>query len=64
MFSLQEDYQITVSEIDEKEYISLRLIVSELRNQYVSVDDNMSFSLRGRKLRGRKLRGRSLWGHT
>uniref|UniRef100_UPI00398E750B proteasome activator complex subunit 3 isoform X2 n=1 Tax=Pristiophorus japonicus TaxID=55135 RepID=UPI00398E750B len=29
-----EDYRRTVSEIDEKEYISLRLIVSELRNQY------------------------------
>jgi len=25
-----------VTEIDEKEYISLRLIISELRNQYVS----------------------------
>ena len=44
----QEDYRITVSEIDEKEYISLRLIVSELRNQYVSVGG------------GR----RSLWGQT
>ncbi|XP_067869502.1 proteasome activator complex subunit 3 isoform X1 [Heterodontus francisci] len=30
-----EDYRRTVSEIDEKEYISLRLIVSELRNQYL-----------------------------
>lgn len=34
--SLQEDYRRTVTEIDEKEYISLRLIISELRNQYVS----------------------------
>ncbi|KAJ3600664.1 hypothetical protein NHX12_031642 [Muraenolepis orangiensis] len=34
-----EDYRITVSEIDEKEYISLRLIVSELRNQYVTLHD-------------------------
>lgn len=25
-----------MTEIDEKEYISLRLIISELRNQYVS----------------------------
>ena len=32
----QEDYRRTVPEIDEKEYISLRLIISELRNQYVS----------------------------
>ncbi|MEE6508405.1 hypothetical protein FKM82_020875 [Ascaphus truei] len=31
-----EDYRRTVTEIDEKEYISLRLIISELRNQYVS----------------------------
>eukprot|EP00064_Thunnus_orientalis_P015519 superscaffoldBa00002888_g15573 len=29
-----EDYRRTVSEIDEKEYISLKIIVSELRNQY------------------------------
>ncbi|GCC29679.1 proteasome activator complex subunit 3 [Chiloscyllium punctatum] len=34
-----EDYRRTVSEIDEKEYISLRLIVSELRNQYVTLHD-------------------------
>ena len=34
--SPQEDYRRTVTEIDEKEYISLRLIISELRNQYVS----------------------------
>ena len=32
----QEDYRRTVTEIDEKEYISLRLIISELRNQSVS----------------------------
>lgn len=31
----QEDYRRTVTEIDEKEYISLKIIVSELRNQYV-----------------------------
>lgn len=33
----QEDYRRTVTEIDEKEYISLKIIVSELRNQYVSL---------------------------
>lgn len=37
VFPLQEDYRRTVSEIDEKEYISLKIIVSELRNQYVSI---------------------------
>lgn len=36
----QEDYRRTVTEIDEKEYISLKIIVSELRNQYVSVEWN------------------------
>uniref|UniRef100_A0A8C7U5J3 Proteasome activator complex subunit 3 n=1 Tax=Oncorhynchus mykiss TaxID=8022 RepID=A0A8C7U5J3_ONCMY len=34
-----EDYQRTVTEIDEKEYISLKIIVSELRNQYVTLHD-------------------------
>ncbi|KAJ3608359.1 hypothetical protein NHX12_025407 [Muraenolepis orangiensis] len=34
-----EDYRLTVSEIDEKEYISLKIIVSELRNQYVTLHD-------------------------
>ncbi|CAK6983744.1 proteasome activator complex subunit 3-like, partial [Scomber scombrus] len=34
-----EDYRKTVSEIDEKEYISLKIIVSELRNQYVTLHD-------------------------
>uniref|UniRef100_A0A8D3A1C2 Proteasome activator complex subunit 3 n=1 Tax=Scophthalmus maximus TaxID=52904 RepID=A0A8D3A1C2_SCOMX len=33
-----EDYRRTVTEIDEKEYISLKIIVSELRNQYVCHD--------------------------
>ncbi|NWV58191.1 PSME3 protein, partial [Daphoenositta chrysoptera] len=37
--SRQEDYRRTVTEIDEKEYISLRLIISELRNQYVTLHD-------------------------
>uniref|UniRef100_A0A803T3V5 Proteasome activator PA28 C-terminal domain-containing protein n=1 Tax=Anolis carolinensis TaxID=28377 RepID=A0A803T3V5_ANOCA len=31
-----EDCHCTVTEMDEKEYISLRLIISELRNQYVT----------------------------
>ncbi|XP_077358702.1 proteasome activator complex subunit 3 isoform X1 [Festucalex cinctus] len=34
-----EDYRRTVTEIDEKEYISLKIIVSELRNQYVALHD-------------------------
>ncbi|XP_071755629.1 proteasome activator complex subunit 3-like isoform X2 [Centroberyx gerrardi] len=34
-----EDYRRTVSEIDEKEYISLKIIISELRNQYVTLHD-------------------------
>ncbi|KAE8283522.1 Proteasome activator complex subunit 3 [Larimichthys crocea] len=34
-----EDYRRTVMEIDEKEYISLKIIVSELRNQYVTLHD-------------------------
>ncbi|XP_039595423.1 proteasome activator complex subunit 3 [Polypterus senegalus] len=34
-----EDYRRTVTEIDEKEYISLKIIVSELRNQYVTLHD-------------------------
>lgn len=38
----QEDYRRTVTEIDEKEYISLKIIVSELRNQYVCHDRGCS----------------------
>ncbi|XP_029563006.1 proteasome activator complex subunit 3 isoform X3 [Salmo trutta] len=34
-----EDYRRTVTEIDEKKYISLKVIVSELRNQYVTLHD-------------------------
>uniref|UniRef100_H2ZYT4 Proteasome activator complex subunit 3 n=1 Tax=Latimeria chalumnae TaxID=7897 RepID=H2ZYT4_LATCH len=41
-----EDYRRTVSEIDEKEYISLRLIVSELRNQYVTLHNKMCEALK------------------
>ena len=33
------DYRHTATEIGEKEYISLRLIISELRNQYVTLHD-------------------------
>uniref|UniRef100_A0A9J8CP04 Proteasome activator complex subunit 3 n=1 Tax=Cyprinus carpio carpio TaxID=630221 RepID=A0A9J8CP04_CYPCA len=36
---VKEDYRRTVTEIDEKEYISLKIIVSELRNQYVTLHD-------------------------
>ncbi|XP_061431883.1 proteasome activator complex subunit 3 isoform X2 [Lethenteron reissneri] len=34
-----EDYRRTVDELDEKEYLSLRIIVSELRNHYVILHD-------------------------
>uniref|UniRef100_A0A8D2DUX4 Proteasome activator PA28 C-terminal domain-containing protein n=1 Tax=Sciurus vulgaris TaxID=55149 RepID=A0A8D2DUX4_SCIVU len=34
-----EDYRCTMTEIDEKEYISLHLIIAELRNQYVTLHD-------------------------
>uniref|UniRef100_A0A8C4Q2P9 Proteasome activator subunit 3 n=1 Tax=Eptatretus burgeri TaxID=7764 RepID=A0A8C4Q2P9_EPTBU len=34
-----EDYRRTVDELDEKEYLSLRIIVSELRNHYVLLHD-------------------------
>ncbi|KAG7459627.1 hypothetical protein MATL_G00212740 [Megalops atlanticus] len=34
-----EDYRRSVKEVDEKEYISLKVIVSELRNQYVVLHD-------------------------
>lgn len=40
----QEDYRRTVTEIDEKEYISLRLIISELRNQYVSGNTELTLA--------------------
>lgn len=36
MFNLQEDYRRTVQELDEKEFVSLRLVLCELRNHYVS----------------------------
>ncbi|XP_048361175.1 proteasome activator complex subunit 3-like [Sphaerodactylus townsendi] len=34
-----EDYRRTVTEMDEKEFISLRFILSSLRNQYVTLHD-------------------------
>jgi len=34
-----EDYRRTVVELDEKEFISLRLVVTELRNHYASLHD-------------------------
>lgn len=45
--SPQEDYRRTVTEIDEKEYISLRLIISELRNQYVSENTELTLAPHG-----------------
>ena len=32
----QDDYRQTIAEFDEKEFISLRLIIVEMRNHYVS----------------------------
>jgi len=34
-----EDYRRTIRELDEKEFVSLRLILCELRNQYSSLHD-------------------------
>lgn len=34
-----EDYRCTVHELDEKEFVSLRLVVCELRNHYASLHD-------------------------
>ncbi len=34
---LQDDYRRTVKELDEKEFVSIRLVVHELRNHYVSI---------------------------
>ena len=36
VFFWQEDYRRTVKELDEKEFVSIRLVVHELRNHYVS----------------------------
>jgi proteasome activator subunit 3 (PA28 gamma) len=34
-----EDYRRTIQEIDEKEFLSLRLVVAELRNHYATLHD-------------------------
>jgi len=34
-----EDYRLTVKELDEKEFVSLRLVICELRNHYASLHD-------------------------
>ena len=36
LFLFQNDIRRTLQELDEKEFVSLRLIVHELRNNYVS----------------------------
>ena len=33
---MQDDYRRTITELDEKEFISLRLVIIEMRNHYVS----------------------------
>jgi len=37
-----EDYRRTITELDEKEFISLRLVITELRNHYASLHDLIS----------------------
>jgi proteasome activator subunit 3 (PA28 gamma) len=37
-----EDYRRTITELDEKEFISLRLVIIELRNHYASLHDLIS----------------------
>ena len=34
---LQDDYRRAIRELDEKEFITLRLVCAELRNHYVSI---------------------------
>lgn len=34
-----EDYRQTIQELDEKEFISLRLVITEMRNHYASLHD-------------------------
>jgi len=33
---IQDDYRRTITELDEKEFVSLRLVIVEMRNHYVS----------------------------
>jgi len=40
-----EDYRRTVSELDEKEFFSLRLVITELRNHYASLHDVITKNL-------------------
>jgi len=40
-----DDYRRTVLELDEKEFISLRLVLIELRNHYASLHDLISKNL-------------------
>lgn len=35
-FDLQDDYRRAIQELDEKEFVTLRLVCAELRNHYVS----------------------------
>ncbi len=43
--SQQEDYRRTIQEIDEKEFLSLRLVVAELRNHYATLHDMVTKNL-------------------
>ncbi len=45
-----EDFRRNVEEIDEKEFLSLRLIVAELRNHYASLHDIVTKNLEKIKL--------------
>jgi len=40
-----EDYRRTIQEIDEKEFLSLRLVVAELRNHYATLHDMVTKNL-------------------
>ncbi|RWS25776.1 Proteasome activator complex subunit 3-like protein [Leptotrombidium deliense] len=40
-----EDFRKTLEEIDEKEYVSLRLVVAELRNHYATLYDMVTKNL-------------------
>lgn len=40
-----DDFRRNVCEIDEKEFLSLRLIVAELRNHYASLHDIVTKNL-------------------
>jgi proteasome activator subunit 3 (PA28 gamma) len=40
-----DDYRRTITELDEKEFISLRLVVTELRNHYASLHDLINKNL-------------------